>query len=360
MTRRIHNRSLREDEIQNHPMLAHPSSLLLPCAYRMQNLRARPYDPRTGRFVGKDPFHGNMQDPQSLHKYAYVHGDQIQGIDPTGMFFGSLIRLFSGVGRVLASRASLALRKSYPTGIDVLATGQAVTVGAFARGVVKTIAKRAATSAAITYVFQDRVEANLRSAIRELKVFATAPDPILDTVDMASSFYYLGEPVHSARQALLETVTFIENKLNEFTSFSRLGTAMVAAQGGTIISLLNVLDFGKFVYESFDAIQLTLNETVALVYRNAPPQGKALFIKHAYGVPNGKTSLSIDPRESDFLLLFALGSLEFDLDVRRIRLIVQQFTHGNFSGFALDYQAFLHGLTRLADVTYNGIELFAR
>jgi RHS repeat-associated protein len=54
---------------------------------RMQNLRARPYDPSTGRFVGKNPFQGNMQDPQSLHKYAYVHGDPIQGIDSTGMFF---------------------------------------------------------------------------------------------------------------------------------------------------------------------------------------------------------------------------------------------------------------------------------
>ena len=29
-----------------------------------------------------------MQDPQSLHKYAYVHGDPIRGVDPTGMFFG--------------------------------------------------------------------------------------------------------------------------------------------------------------------------------------------------------------------------------------------------------------------------------
>ena len=53
---------------------------------RMQNLRARAYDPRNGRFIGLDPFAGNMQDPQSLHKYAYVHGDPIQGIDPSGLF----------------------------------------------------------------------------------------------------------------------------------------------------------------------------------------------------------------------------------------------------------------------------------
>ena len=57
----------------------------------MQNLRARAYDPASGRFIGLDRFAGNMQDPQSLHKYAYVHGDPVQGIDPTGlMSLGSI------------------------------------------------------------------------------------------------------------------------------------------------------------------------------------------------------------------------------------------------------------------------------
>ena len=55
---------------------------------RMQNLRARAYDPANGRFIGLDSFAGNMQDPQSLHKYAYVHGDPVQGVDPTGKFVG--------------------------------------------------------------------------------------------------------------------------------------------------------------------------------------------------------------------------------------------------------------------------------
>jgi RHS repeat-associated protein len=49
-------------------------------------LRARWYDPASGRFNRLDPFAGNMQDPQSLHRYAYVHGDPIGGIDPTGMW----------------------------------------------------------------------------------------------------------------------------------------------------------------------------------------------------------------------------------------------------------------------------------
>jgi hypothetical protein len=50
----------------------------------MQYLRARYYDVASGTFNRLDPFFGNLQDPQSLHKYLYVHGDPIGGIDPTG------------------------------------------------------------------------------------------------------------------------------------------------------------------------------------------------------------------------------------------------------------------------------------
>jgi RHS repeat-associated protein len=41
----------------------------------MQYLRARYYNPANGTFNRLDPFFGRMQDPQSLHKYLYVHGD---------------------------------------------------------------------------------------------------------------------------------------------------------------------------------------------------------------------------------------------------------------------------------------------
>jgi len=51
---------------------------------QQQYLRARWYDPATGTFSRLDPFAGNMHDPQSLHKYLYVHGDPVNGIDPTG------------------------------------------------------------------------------------------------------------------------------------------------------------------------------------------------------------------------------------------------------------------------------------
>lgn len=52
----------------------------------LQYLRARYYDPNTGRFNRLDPFAGRMNDPLTLHKYLYCHGDGINGIDPTGMW----------------------------------------------------------------------------------------------------------------------------------------------------------------------------------------------------------------------------------------------------------------------------------
>lgn len=52
----------------------------------LQYLRARYYNPSTGGFNRLDPFFGNLDDPLSLHKYLYVHGDPITGIDPSGEF----------------------------------------------------------------------------------------------------------------------------------------------------------------------------------------------------------------------------------------------------------------------------------
>jgi RHS repeat-associated protein len=49
-------------------------------------LRARYYDPTSGRFISRDPFGGNPFEPQSLHKYAYAHNDPINRRDPSGMF----------------------------------------------------------------------------------------------------------------------------------------------------------------------------------------------------------------------------------------------------------------------------------
>jgi RHS repeat-associated protein len=47
-------------------------------------LRARYYNPSTGRFMSRDPEDGTATDPASLHKYLYANGDPVNGIDPRG------------------------------------------------------------------------------------------------------------------------------------------------------------------------------------------------------------------------------------------------------------------------------------
>jgi RHS repeat-associated protein len=51
-------------------------------------LRARYYNPRNGLFNQMDPYAGNMQDPQSLHKYTYCHNNPINAVDPSGLMIG--------------------------------------------------------------------------------------------------------------------------------------------------------------------------------------------------------------------------------------------------------------------------------
>ena len=45
---------------------------------------ARYYDAVTGRFVSVDPWAGNLRNPQTLNKYAYVLNNPVRYVDPTG------------------------------------------------------------------------------------------------------------------------------------------------------------------------------------------------------------------------------------------------------------------------------------
>ncbi|MCK4660605.1 MAG: RHS repeat protein [Phycisphaerae bacterium] len=49
-------------------------------------MRARFYDPNTGRFLGKDPLQGTPADPRSLHRYVYGFNRPVLLVDPTGLF----------------------------------------------------------------------------------------------------------------------------------------------------------------------------------------------------------------------------------------------------------------------------------
>jgi RHS repeat-associated protein len=47
-------------------------------------LRARYYNPATGRFMSRDPEDGKPINPKTLHKYLYAGGDPVNAMDPTG------------------------------------------------------------------------------------------------------------------------------------------------------------------------------------------------------------------------------------------------------------------------------------
>ena len=63
----------------------------------LQYLRARCYNPQSGRFNRLDPFAGNHLSPLSFHKYAYAHMNPIMGVDPTGLFYFFLMMPFYGM-----------------------------------------------------------------------------------------------------------------------------------------------------------------------------------------------------------------------------------------------------------------------
>ena len=67
-------------------------------------LRARYYNPLTGRFMSRDPNSGEIKNPITLHKYLYADGDPVNTIDPMGR--GALLEgVYLEVGAITAKEA---------------------------------------------------------------------------------------------------------------------------------------------------------------------------------------------------------------------------------------------------------------
>ena len=58
----------------------HNLKLLLSLVY----LRARYYNPSTGRFISRDSVTGDINDPLSLNLYTYCHNNPLLNFDPSG------------------------------------------------------------------------------------------------------------------------------------------------------------------------------------------------------------------------------------------------------------------------------------
>lgn len=66
------------------------------------HLRARFYEPDTGRFVSRDPFRGVSSDPRSLHGYVYAHANPVSFRDPTGLsVYAEVFKVLAIIGTVM-------------------------------------------------------------------------------------------------------------------------------------------------------------------------------------------------------------------------------------------------------------------
>jgi RHS repeat-associated protein len=79
----------------------------------------RYYDPTIGRWTQPDPIAGDISQPNTINRYAYVGSDPINGVDPTGQNIATDI-----VGGILtiggAAAGVAALVVSAPVAVGVL------------------------------------------------------------------------------------------------------------------------------------------------------------------------------------------------------------------------------------------------
>jgi RHS repeat-associated protein len=85
-------------------------------------LRARYYDPSTGRFISKDPFEGVLRDPVSLHRYLYANANPVSFVDPTGEFvtaqeLGIAASINAGISLILSGIANETVWEAIPKAI---------------------------------------------------------------------------------------------------------------------------------------------------------------------------------------------------------------------------------------------------
>ena len=68
-------------------------------------LRARFYDPDSGRFMSRDTFQGNIENPISLHRYLYANANPISFVDPTGNVSLAGLMVAQGISQIMVALA---------------------------------------------------------------------------------------------------------------------------------------------------------------------------------------------------------------------------------------------------------------
>ncbi len=120
-------------------------------------LRARYYNPATGRFMSRDPEAGVPTNPRTLHKYLYAGGDPINAIDPMGREEMVETSLAQTIGYAVGTAVRVVMTNALAIAAAVKAyAGTLKTIGscgAFISGTVATLLKKLPPIAWIPIVF---------------------------------------------------------------------------------------------------------------------------------------------------------------------------------------------------------------
>ncbi len=92
-------------------------------------LRARYYNPSTGRFTSRDSFAGKNEDPLSLNLYTYCHNSPTINVDPSGHFILSAILIGAAIGTAVSGGVSLYKEAKSAGGISNMTSDNWKNVG---------------------------------------------------------------------------------------------------------------------------------------------------------------------------------------------------------------------------------------
>jgi RHS repeat-associated protein len=271
-------------------------------------LRARYYNPATGRFMSRDPLDGDPTDPQSLHKYLYAGGDPVNRIDPSGradsietIFTITVIATPTEVAlSALAGQATAAIggwprsRRPFQTTMRVPTVPRSWGPGTvnqegtlnytyYPTGKVQTITSSNANGASASYTYDDlsRISTVVDNRLSGNNATTYTYDP---ASNLATATYPNG--VQSA-------MTY--DSLNRITGLATQSTGYLYQRGPTGNLTSATESNGRTLNWSYDGIYRLANEAIA----SDPSQ------------ENGSVAYSLDPigsRLSDTSSLSGINS----------------------------------------------------
>ena len=341
----------------------------------LQYLRARYYNPNTGWFNTLDPFAGSMNDPLTLHKYLYCHGDGINYVDPTGecelvgmlsvssissqlrsmqmpTFAGALesaSALAGSAGSWMAQNAATAaLRLFLPTGFTQAFTS--VSLGAWFEATALQFTLRWTLGLGQGLLVNSVIRENLDPVIGELGAIAQLAKKFnghlggIAGAGVAEIAGWAAGRISNAEQRI------IANNTGE--------RPLRGAAFGLGINLAILYDNAMDLYSSLAAVNSAITGMFLSAYQRIPNSMRTAMktaLGQAINHPEGIQSIEVRPRFGGMLWDAALGDLHPEAELRSVRLILTGLDQGGIQQPMADFLSLIRRLKeKYGEIVING------